>query len=522
MSRSNNKKNRLTLATIGTGILLASISLITTSCVTANNSTIQKARTAEFNHIENEYEQYINNNSFSILGIINWSPTYITNYFDSFLNKLSQENELYDFVQSLNIAIKQLPERSYTNLSFGTGWIFDYATNSNSNLNTYYIASNIHVYDSSYAFNLQTNSGVNITINVPISQESVNYINYYISQPLGSNKNYTNNFNVPVLNLYEYWYGIGINKDNIQENLIPIGAYSKDGNAPISKKKYDMNIKISGNNIFDTTYYLYSTETNYPIEETFLNVDVDNENPTTDFGLMKANIDPSEIVSKGQTTESKRIFSNLRNIFDVNNNNNVKANSSYINKLNKLLSLIDQNQQRTQQFKNLFLFADEKDISSNSLISIAGFPAIESHNSMGNRLIQAGFNTNSISASLALKDTLHQNQIFATRRNIEYNINGKFGYSKYNSSTDWQLQDVNLKPGSSGSFAMTNDYKILGIYWGVLQNTLLRTTHGIISNLYSTSNSNSIVYRYLRYINKNNTNSKLLELFTKLNNINSL
>ena len=522
MNRSNNKKIRWTLATIGTGILLASIGLITTSCVTTNNNGIQKARTAEFNHIENEYEQYINNNSFSILGIINWSPTYITNYFDSFLNKLPQENDLYNFVQSLNEAIKSLEPKTYTNASFGTGWIFDYAINPNSNLNTYYIASNIHVYDSSYAFNLQTNQGINITINVPISKESVNYINYYISQPLGSTTNYTNNFNVPISNLSEYWYGIGVNKDNIQENLIPIGSYSKEGNAPISKKKYDMNIKLSGNNIFNTTYYLYSSENDYPVEETFLSIDIDNENPTTDFGLMKANIDPNTIVSKGQTSESKKIFNNLKNIFDVKNNSDAKVNSSYITKLNKLLSLVDQNQQKTEQFKNLFLFADEKDISSNSLISIAGFPAIESYDSMGNRLVQAGFNTNSISASLALKDSIHQNQVFATRKNIEYNINGKFGYSKYNPTTDWQLQDINLKPGSSGSFAMTNDYKILGIYWGVLQNTLLRTTHGIISNLYSTNNSNSIVYRYLRYINKNNRNSKLLELFTKLNNTNSL
>lgn len=519
MLGSKNKKIRWTLASIGMSVLLASISLIVTSCANQNNNEIIKARTNEFNHIQNDYEQYINNNSFSILSIINWNTDYITNYFDEFLKKLDSSNHIYGFVNSLNNAIKNLPQRSYTNASFGTGWIFDYATNENSNFNTYYIASNIHVYNSMYSLNLTTNNGITIEINIPVSKESVNYINYYISQPLGSTKSYTENINIPINELNNYWYEMGINKTNIQESLIPLGAYYKDGIAPYKAKKYDLNIKLSGNIQNEVTYYLYSNSENYPIDEDFLGKDRIDMNLSTDFGLMKVNINPNDIVSKYQSSISMKIFDNLRYIFTTNNNlENIKSSSSYISKLNKLLFLIKENKHNTEEFKNLFLFADEEKISSDSLISIAGYPAIKKQLSNGNNLIASGFNTNSISASLALKNKSYQYQIFTTRKNIEYNINGKFGYSLYNSQNDWLLKDINLKPGSSGSMAITNNYKILGIYWGVLQNSLSKTTHGIISNLFSSTNSNSIVYKYLRYINKNNSNSKLLKLFTELNN----
>ena len=104
----------------------------------------------------------------------------------------------------------------------------------------------------------------------------------------------------------------------------------------------------------------------------------------------------------------------------------------------------------------------------------------------------------------------------------EVNYNGKFFNSPYNVNNNCFIKDFNLQAGSSGSMALSSDYKISGIYWGIFSQinpvTNQAKINGVVSGIYSKFDPNCVLFNYLKYANQNIKNSQMLKLFTTLNN----
>ena len=67
--------------------------------------------------------------------------------------------------------------------------MIDYKLNNNSNINTYYLATNTHVLDLSYTISTSINAGqfgnYNFDFIFPVNSESVNFLRLFLSQPQG-------------------------------------------------------------------------------------------------------------------------------------------------------------------------------------------------------------------------------------------------------------------------------------------------------------------------------------------------
>ena len=79
------------------------------------------------------------------------------------------------------------------------------------------------------------------------------------------------------------------------------------------------------------------------------------------------------------------------------------------------------------------------------------------------------------------------------------------------------MPNVNLMPGSSGSMVIDNDYRLVGIYWGIIY-SVGGDTSGVANTLFAKNNPNSLVAKYLNYIKNIDKNSQLLKLFRNLYN----
>lgn len=513
------KRTHIYFGIIGTLFLVSSTSLVIVSCTKSNtnNSNDTHARTDTWNYLANAQEEYLNKNSVSILTTISPNSTWLKNYFNNFNNSVNDNTDDTYWIKNVFSGLLKIIDKGAlsTTASLGTGWILDYSKNSEtSNLVNYYIATNIHVLDTSWQWKVAVSeSNDTITLNVPASRETSNAINFYLSQPQGSTTNANNRQEVLVNNLAinsGLWYKTSTNVSNFATNVLPIGAVQQNSSQIIgSGLPYDFTMTYESLGTKNTLFFYRDSNNNYKFS--IDNYSYNNLMPTSDLGLLKITEDVSQMTTTSNNNLTKTIYKNMNTMFTTNTNDNeTKVNSSYIAKLNKLINLAEQGQKNSEEFKKLFLFEDSKSTTPTE-ISIAGFPGNSTENGW-----YSSINSNTISSGLVNKNA---SSLKDSRPTIEYNYNGQFNYNVYDYSKDWLLRNVNLMGGSSGSQAMTSDYKALGIYWGVLTNNFTNISDGIITVLYSENDKNSLIYRYLEYINRNDTNSQLLRLFKVMNQI---
>ena len=189
-------KKIFTFALIASSLITLSSGLLLSSC----GSKIVNPKTNEWNNVTNDYERYINQNELSLVFLSDPSISYVNGLLDKYITTLKQEKpniseekpniseEKSNISKALEL-FKNYKGPVY-NFEMGTGWIFDYCLNSSTNINDYYIATNMHVLDCSYKFEIQGKSSNNvdyiIDLEIPVNNESVQNFNVFFSQPLSS------------------------------------------------------------------------------------------------------------------------------------------------------------------------------------------------------------------------------------------------------------------------------------------------------------------------------------------------
>lgn len=541
----NIKKKFILLLSLGLATsLVTSVGLFATSCSSDNSNAISARDNTDIANglttVEYEAEKWIGDNSVSISFVSTPNITYLKSYLSSYLTSHSNDenssnsdaSNSYALVSSIYSNINQ-NETSYSknsSITAGTGWILDYSVDeSNSDLVTYYLATNMHVLNASFSISYEANFKTSydivipytIEVTFPISSQTVTNLSVYLSQPQYSTTSATNNLKIPLNSASDYstaWYKTSITKDNVAESLIPLGSYNTSGLTSTNSTSYGMTISYyplgSSSSLASNLYF--------PTDGSSGTSTVTNGTPqASDFSILKISENKSSFENLSTSGTYGTVFTKIKKMFDVDTTSDeTTKSSSYIARLNSLLEMTnDSSKYNKEDASELFMFADySKDLNSSTILSIAGFPSTSSGSSF-----YTNFNSNTISYSLA---TNVSSSSYSARTNIEYNYNGNFYYSTYNWPFNLLLRNVNLLAGSSGSMAVTQDYKITGIYWGTLTSygvtngTLGTIVDGVMTKLYSNSVSSSMINIWLAYVAKNDTNSKLATLFTNLKKLN--
>lgn len=544
------KKNYALFLSLGMSVVLtSSVGLFATACTTTStdtsevisardNTLITNSESGEgLTTVEYDQEKWIGDNSVSIAMVSEPNTTYLTSTLSSYLetnasdtsSSDSVKSNSYTLVYNLNEAIKSgAGGYSVSNITAGTGWLIDYSiSESNDNLITYYLATNMHVLNATYAITYQQVFTVNgqeipytVTATFPISAQTASSVSVYLSQPQYSTTSASNNLKIPLNSASELnsaWYKTPITISDFNSSLIPLGAYNTTGVASSNTSSYNMEISFypTGYSDYLQTYYFSSSGSSGTNSVT-------NGTPAaSDFSVLKFTDNKSSFNALSTTGTYGTVFTKIKEMFNVDTDDATTAkDSSFIARLNKLLTLTSsESTYNKTTVSNLFMFADyNKDLNSKSVLSTAGFPATSSGS-----YNYLNFNSNTISYSLT---TTVPTTSYSSRTNIEYNQSGNFYYSTYNWSYNLLMKNVNLLSGSSGSMTVDQDYKITGIYWGTLTSQTLsngqitKVVNGVTTKLYSYSDSASMINIWLKYVALNDENSKLAELFTNLKSLN--
>ncbi|MDE6472929.1 MAG: DUF31 family protein [Ureaplasma sp.] len=432
-------KKKLKVSIILSTLLSVAAAPIIVFSVTSCSTISSKSHT----NIENDMQQYANDNSIS-LGFM-FQPNY--NYVWSRINSFFQTSDLIEaFEDQILIGLYQQltnPNLSGSfNLLFGTSWMIDYKLNSNSSINTYYLATNAHVLDLSYTISqeiITQNTRLNFEFTFPVNSESVANLRLFLSQPQGkSNQNIE--YNAEYADFFETWYQTPINKNNINANII---QYANDKNA----KKFDFSLNvINTRNNAQYMRLIDSSNNDKSVDAVIAN---SPQTPGLDSALLKLELNPETInISSNDSIANKQIIK-LKRIFKVNENYYDK-NSNYISKLNDTYNKLEKNAINNYLESDSFPFALNQEINE---LTVGGFP--------GNNIKSyTYFNTGTT-------DIIKYNE--GVRRPYIKFLNGnKISYIKYYESDTSYLGGINLLPGSSGSMVLDNNNKIVGIYWGAL------------------------------------------------------
>ena len=546
-------------------ILLSSIAIATISFVTAtslflvactNNKIIIPARENVSNGlttIDNDQEKYINQNSASILFYSTPNIQYLSTYLSKYLEDnvehkpsesdtpskdsgvtVDEQNQInaYIVTQTLNkILINGTNGSDYqvSNLLLGTTWLLDYSLVQNSNVDgdeatknlaTYYFATNMHVLNVAYSIAISTtqnNVKYDLELNVPVSSVSTTNLDVFLSQPQGGvdvdglGQKIPNNLTIPANNsslLSTAWYKTPLTKDTFESSIIPGGSTLS------AIKSYDLTATLTttdnSNGVKNTqSYYYYSDN-----EKNLSSVDVVDKasERVSDFSIIKITDSANNITLPNESSRYYNSFLGLKTMLTIDTSKtNVMSSSSYLTKLNYLNDLAANQSSNRSIIDELFLFRDYSSLNSRTILSVAGYPST----SQTSGLISANFNSNTISYSLSTY-TGESNTITGyARPSIQYSLNGKFYFSSYNWQDNLLMPNVNLMPGSSGSMVIDNDYKLVGIYWGIV--TSGTDVFGVANTLFSKNSSKSLIAKYLNYIKNIDKNSELLKLFRNLN-----
>lgn len=500
--------------------------------------------------IDNEQEKYINQNSASILFYSEPNIQYLTTYLTKYLEDNARykpvdsdtpneqdtgQTNAYIVTQTLNnILTNGTNGKDYqvSNILLGTTWLLDYSLAQNpdidnpeatKNLATYYFATNMHVLN--VAYNVVASQTLNgktydLELNVPVSSASTTNLDVFLSQPQGGKKvdssgqTIPNNLTIPANNSSLFstaWYKTPLTKDTFEKSIIPGGT------------------TLSKNTGYDLTASLTITDSNGPKKQSYYyysnggkNVSsVDKVDKTTqmtsDFSIIKITDSADNITLPDKRSNTYyNSFLGLKTMLTIDTSKTgVAKNSSYLTKLNYLNSLATDKNSSRSTIDELFLFRDYSSLNvDTTVLSIAGYPSTTNQTS---GLASANFNSNTISYSLSTYTGEDNNTTGYARPNIQYSWNGKFYYSSYNWQDNILMPNVNLMPGSSGSMVIDNDYRLVGIYWGIIY-SVGGDTSGVANTLFAKNNPNSLVAKYLNYIKNIDKNSQLLKLFRNLHN----
>lgn len=551
-------------------ILFSCIAITTVSFVTAtslflvacaNNKIIIPARENISNGltaIDNDQEKYINQNSASILFYstpnIEYLKTYLSKYLEdnaeykpgepdapsenSRVNTNEQDTKqtnAYIVTQTLNeILTNGTNGKDYkvTNILLGTTWLLDYSlaqnpnidnTEATKNLATYYFATNMHVLNVAYnvVVSKKLNDGktYDLELNVPVSSVSTTNLDVFLSQPQGDKKvddlgqTIPDNLTIPANNSGLFstaWYKTPLTKDTFESSIIP-------GGTTLSKNKsYDLTASLTitdsnGDKQMQSYYYYSDGRNNLSSVDTYdKTVEM-----VSDFSIIKITDSADNIKLPDKSSRYYNSFLGLKTMLTIDTSKtDVAKNSSYLTKLNYLNSLATNKNSSRSTIDELFLFRDYSSLNvDTTVLSIAGYPSTTDQTT---RLVSANFNSNTISYSLSTYTGDKDSTTGYARPSIQYSLNGKFYYSSYNWQDNILMPNVNLMPGSSGSMVIDNDYKLVGIYWGIVQGG--ENISGVANTLFSKNNSKSLVAKYLNYIKNIDKNSELLKLFRNLHN----
>lgn len=499
--------------------------------------------------IDNEQEKYINQNSASILFYSEPNIQYLTTYLAKYLEDNARykpvdsdtpneqdtgQTNAYIVTQTLNnILTNGTNGKDYqvSNILLGTTWLLDYSLAQNpdidnpeatKNLTTYYFATNMHVLN--VAYNVVASQTLNgktydLELNVPVSSASTTNLDVFLSQPQGGKKvdssgqTIPNNLTIPANNSSLFstaWYKTPLTKDTFEKSIIPGGT------------------TLSKNTGYDLTASLTITDSNSPKKQSYYyysnggkNVSsVDKVDKTTqmtsDFSIIKITDSADNITLPDKNSRYYNSFLGLKTMLTIDTSKiGVAKNSSYLTKLNYLNNLATNKNSSRSTIDELFLFRDYSSLNvDTTVLSIAGYPSTTNQTS---GLASANFNSNTISYSLSTYTGEDNNTTGYARPNIQYSWNGKFYYSSYNWQDNILMPNVNLMPGSSGSMVIDNDYRLVGIYWGIIY-SVGGDTSGVANTLFAKNNPNSLVAKYLNYIKNIDKNSQLLKLFRNLYN----
>ncbi len=551
-------------------ILFSCIAITTVSFVTAtslflvacaNNKIIIPARENISNGltaIDNDQEKYINQNSASILFYSTPNIEYLKTYLSKYLEDNAEykpgepdapsensrvttneqdtkQTNAYIVTQTLNeILTNGTNGKDYkvTNILLGTTWLLDYSlaqnpnidnTEATKNLATYYFATNMHVLNVAYnvVVSKKLNDGktYDLELNVPVSSVSTTNLDVFLSQPQGDKKvddlgqTIPDNLTIPANNSGLFstaWYKTPLTKDTFESSIIP-------GGTTLSKNKsYDLTASLTitdsnGDKQMQSYYYYSDGRNNLSSVDTYdKTVEM-----VSDFSIIKITDSADNIKLPDKSSRYYNSFLGLKTMLTIDTSKtDVAKNSSYLTKLNYLNSLATNKNSSRSRIDELFLFRDYSSLNvDTTVLSIAGYPSTTDQTT---RLVSANFNSNTISYSLSTYTGDKDSTTGYARPSIQYSLNGKFYYSSYNWQDNILMPNVNLMPGSSGSMVIDNDYKLVGIYWGIVQGG--ENISGVANTLFSKNNSKSLVAKYLNYIKNIDKNSELLKLFRNLKN----
>lgn len=551
-------------------VLFSCIAITTVSFVTAtslflvacaNNKIIIPARENISNGltaIENDQEKYINQNSASILFYSTPNIQYLKTYLSKYLEDNAEykpgepdapsensrvttneqdtkQTNAYIVTQTLNeILTNGTNGKDYkvTNILLGTTWLLDYSLAQNhdvdnpeatKNLATYYFATNMHVLN--VAYNVVVSKEIDgkkydLELNVPVSRVSTTNLDVFLSQPQGDKKvddlgqTIPNNITIPANDSGLFstaWYKTPLTKDTFESSIIP-------GGATLSRNKsYDLTASLTitdSNGPKKQSYYYHTNEEGKKVS--FVD-EIPDKPPqmVSDFSIIKITDSADNITLPDKSSRYYNSFLGLKTMLTIDTSKtDVAKNSSYLTKLNYLNSLATNKNSNRSTIDELFLFRDYSSLNvDTTVLSIAGYPSTTDQTT---RLVSANFNSNTISYSLSTYTGDKDSTTGYARPSIQYSLNGKFYYSSYNWQDNILMPNVNLMPGSSGSMVIDNDYKLVGIYWGIVQGG--ENISGVANTLFSKNNSKSLVAKYLNYIKNIDKNSELLKLFRNLHN----
>lgn len=551
-------------------ILFSCIAITTVSFVTAtslflvacaNNKIIIPARENISNGltaIDNDQEKYINQNSASILFYSTPNIQYLKTYLSKYLEDNAEykpgepdapsensrvttneqdtkQTNAYIVTLTLNeILTNGTNGKDYkvTNILLGTTWLLDYSlaqnpnidnTEATKNLATYYFATNMHVLNVAYnvVVSKKLNDGktYDLELNVPVSSVSTTNLDVFLSQPQGDKKvddlgqTIPDNLTIPANNSGLFstaWYKTPLTKDTFESSIIP-------GGTTLSKNKsYDLTASLTitdsnGDKQMQSYYYYSDGRNNLSSVDTYdKTVEM-----VSDFSIIKITDSADNIKLPDKSSRYYNSFLGLKTMLTIDTSKtDVAKNSSYLTKLNYLNSLATNKNSSRSRIDELFLFRDYSSLNvDTTVLSIAGYPSTTDQTT---RLVSANFNSNTISYSLSTYTGDKDSTTGYARPSIQYSLNGKFYYSSYNWQDNILMPNVNLMPGSSGSMVIDNDYKLVGIYWGIVQGG--ENISGVANTLFSKNNSKSLVAKYLNYIKNIDKNSELLKLFRNLKN----
>lgn len=374
-------KNKVSLI-FSASLLVLSLPIILTSCSLFETNVKNPNKTPWDSNSPNNNDNINNDNSSSLN-----SP------------------EVMDKMQFISERSFSLKFTSYTskNIGYGTGWIF---AKDNSNIDTYYIATNLHV--ASFIANSGKSSYQ------LIRNESLNTYQYRLST--------NTTFN-------EIHFGQMLTNKNGD-----IYAGTTNANASLQETQYIQKVNINNVSVAYTTFDMFNNM------QLFNKFNVYNDeyvkNATQDLAILKVDFSKREYINNFRTKTDV-----IKKSLDAYDRNPTKFAKNY--------------DYRNDKITIAGFPADKgsgKWTSSINMISNDIFQGLQLDRSLWSAFIEKNLNMDDVKRNYSLLN------------NISY-ITDNYA-SQMNVSLQVLFNNLDLQGGSSGSMAINEKNEVVGIYWG--------------------------------------------------------